>query len=145
MERPYLYTVGGTYQEAIAFMDGCHMGYLHHHTRTEPSENTYLRDLQNYQLFRNWLVKRFACESKEAVRIVAQENHDPSSAILDLYRQFKQQAQVAAKVEVTSGHIQNSRDVDPLTEAINQVADHNDTRLDPHLALIQRATLKRHR
>jgi hypothetical protein len=33
---------------------------------------------------------------------------------------------------------------DPLTEAINRVADHTDTRLDPVLKSLQNATLERH-
>ncbi|MFK7600692.1 ChpI protein [Deinococcus sp. SM5_A1] len=35
-------------------------------------------------------------------------------------------------------------EIDPLTEAINRVADRTDTRLDPGLTELQRATLKRH-
>ncbi|WP_293909782.1 hypothetical protein [Deinococcus sp.] len=42
------------------------------------------------------------------------------------------------------GAFLEANEIDPLTEAINRVADHTDTRLDPGLAGLQRTTLKRH-
>lgn len=39
----------------------------------------------------------------------------------------------------------NANEIDPLTEAINRVADHQvDTRLDPALKHLQNVTLERH-
>lgn len=39
----------------------------------------------------------------------------------------------------------NANEIDPLTEAINRVADHQvDTRLDPALKRLQNVTLERH-
>lgn len=37
-----------------------------------------------------------------------------------------------------------ANEIDPLTEAINRVADRVDTRLEPGLKHLQRATLERH-
>lgn len=42
------------------------------------------------------------------------------------------------------GAFLESHDIDPLTEAINRVADQTDTRLDSNLAEMQRVTLKRY-
>ena len=38
-----------------------------------------------------------------------------------------------------------ANEIDPLTEAINQVADRVDTRLEPGLKRLQEATLERHK
>ena len=38
----------------------------------------------------------------------------------------------------------NANEIDPLTEAINRVADGVDTRLDPALKRLQNTTLERH-
>jgi metal-responsive CopG/Arc/MetJ family transcriptional regulator len=37
-----------------------------------------------------------------------------------------------------------ANEIDPLTEAINRVADRVDTRLEPELERLQAATLRRH-
>ncbi len=42
------------------------------------------------------------------------------------------------------GAFLEANEIDPLTEAINRVADRVDTRLDPGLKRLQRATLERH-
>ena len=30
LERPYLYTLHGSYPEAIAYLDGCYYAFMHH-------------------------------------------------------------------------------------------------------------------
>jgi metal-responsive CopG/Arc/MetJ family transcriptional regulator len=42
------------------------------------------------------------------------------------------------------GAFLEANEIDPLTEAINRVADRVDTHLDPGLKRLQRATLERH-
>ena len=87
MERPYLYTLNGTCQEALAFLEGYQVGFTHHNLSV--GDSSYLTDLKKYQLFKEWLADKFKSEYKSIFRSLMQDAEELCVSVLKLYRDFK--------------------------------------------------------
>ena len=90
MERPYLYTLHGTYQEAISYLEGCYNGFTRHRLNEDRDTSLYALDLQCYRSFASWLAEKHDLSSdKEAFRRLGEQAEHPLEAVLKLYREFK--------------------------------------------------------
>ena len=93
MERPYLYTLHGTYQEAVSYLEGCYNGFTHHRIDGDLDTSAYSLDLQRYRVFASWLAERYSLSSdKEAFRRLGEQTEHPLEAVLKLYCEFKNTA-----------------------------------------------------
>lgn len=87
MERPRMYTLEGTYQEAIAFLEGWETGFMKSHTELEGNFN--FREVRRYQLFKDWLASKLEVEQKEALRTLTSHGVKATQIALEMYREFK--------------------------------------------------------
>ena len=91
LERPYLYTLHGSYPEAIAYLDGCYYAFMHHRTEDDSVRSPSAVEIRRYALFSLWLAERFNLTgSRAAFRWVGDRTETPSKLILELYREFKE-------------------------------------------------------
>ncbi|WP_157202715.1 hypothetical protein [Calidithermus chliarophilus] len=87
MERPGMYTLEGTYQEAIAFLEGWEAGFVKGHAELEG--NFYFREVKRYQLFKAWLAVKLGVDEKEALRSLGGQGTGSTKFALEMYREFK--------------------------------------------------------
>jgi hypothetical protein len=87
MERPYLYTLKGTYLEAIAFLEGYEAGFLKLNSSDE--SYLYLQQIRPYQHFKMWISDKFALDSKDALKIIYDQHKNATEIALKMYRDFK--------------------------------------------------------
>ena len=72
LEHPDLYTLHGSDQEAVVYLEGCYHAFMHHRIDGGSETSAFALDLQRYQLFSDWLAERFgAAGHKEALKDVA--------------------------------------------------------------------------
>ena len=87
MERPYLYTLKGTYLEAIAFLEGYEASFLKSNSSDE--NYFYLQQIKPYQSFKVWISKKFALDSKDALKIINDQHENAAEIVLKMYQDFK--------------------------------------------------------
>ncbi len=93
MERPYLYTLHGTYQEAVSYLEGYYNGFTHHRIDEGSGISNDASDLRRYRSFTVWLAARYGLSSgNEAFRRLGEQTEHPLEAVLKLYREFKDAA-----------------------------------------------------
>ena len=90
MERPYLYTLHGTYQEAISYLKSYYNGSTHHRIDESLSTSDDILDLQRYRSFASWLAERYGVSAdEEAFRRLGEQTERPLEAVPEFYREFK--------------------------------------------------------
>lgn len=90
LEKPHLYTLHGSYPEAIAYLEGCLYAFMRHRTEDVAAHSPSAVEIQRYRLFSLWLAERFnSADSRAAFRQVGDGTETPSTMILELYREFK--------------------------------------------------------
>ena len=92
MERPYLYTLHGSYPEAIAYLQGCHQALMNmgHRADAHGLHSAYAIDIGRFQQFSQWLAEKYSLASgKEAFRRIGEQTDIPSGSVLQLYREFR--------------------------------------------------------
>jgi len=89
MEHPHLYTLLGSYAEAIAFIDGCSVSYEKLAPKIGVTTHYFFVDIRIYQAFKAWLADRYNMESKDALRTIGEGGNDAYTLILQLYQEFK--------------------------------------------------------
>lgn len=87
MERPYLYTLKGTYLEAIAFLEGYEASFFKLNSSDE--NYFYLQQIKPYQQFKVWISKKFALDSEDALKIICNQHENATEIALKMYRDFK--------------------------------------------------------
>ncbi len=86
LRRPYMYTVGGAFLEAISYMEGCRDSLAHVHF---DGSSTYIEAVRRYGLFSDWLSEKFGRSGKEVFVSLNNENDKPLDVALALYQEFK--------------------------------------------------------
>ena len=87
MERPYLYTLKGTYLEAIAFLEGYEASFLKSNLGKE--NYFYLQQIKPYQRFKVWISQKFALNSKDALKTISDRYENAAEVALEMYQDFK--------------------------------------------------------
>ncbi len=85
MERPYFYTLGSSYAEAIAYLEGYQNGACCH----KIASDDYFPDIKKYQEFKIWLADKFRLEEKAALKSLSEQPGDVFHISLKLYKEFK--------------------------------------------------------
>ena len=98
MERPRMYTVGGSFPEAVAFLDGCQVGFAKAYLK-EDSRYGFGQDMALYQAFKTWVQEKLELDEREVFQLMSRQP-DPFLVFLGLYREFK-------PVEEDQSHLEN--------------------------------------
>jgi hypothetical protein len=92
MTRPKMYTIGGSFLEAIAYLDGIAYGVTHRQSEERLAERYVVQEVQSYWNFIEWLCDKFRANSRDVLESMA-DTPDATQHILDLYLDFKTRVQ----------------------------------------------------
>lgn len=89
MERPYLYTLTGSYLEAVAYLEGCQNALVHKYSDASFPTDVYTVGVDRYERFKEWLLGKDGYWNKEAMAFIPGKYDDALEAALLLYQEFK--------------------------------------------------------
>ena len=84
LRRPAMYTVNGTFAEAVSFLEGYYSGMAHGNIDAPPAIE--------WSDFRRWIASRLGVDSADSFKVIYQTHHEDCErlkALADWYARFE--------------------------------------------------------